>query len=628
MKLNEVRKKELVIFSGYNQRAVISFLRVLEKNNIEDYCIVAVEDDDIFLTKYKEKVVITRKNRKLEIDSMIKMLSDIKNITGSDKLIIIPSTEGLIRFVLENRDLFSKIDCIIPVVKKELYEKISDKYSFYMLCKDNGMTLPNILEKPKEFNYKYVAKAKCYTSKDGKKLTPVLILSENDHNNFSKNDNTNDYFYEEYVEGESIYLLFYISKDGKVVKFSQQNFIQQLNGGSMLAAKCSGVYKKEIADNYIYMLKQEGFYGLIMIELRKKDKDYYMIEANPRMWGPSQLFVDAHVPIFESFLKDIGFVDILGTEDINLSAKYYWSTGFQGLIAYNDDYSQLEGSEDFFDNLTEYRKFDLYNRKDTRGIYYKEFKNNYGKILYDLYNKVSKHSSYQSMPEEIKNIVAGNGELKLISKFEKERWKFITRYVDFKDKTVADIGGNTGFFSFESSKAGAIQVDYYEGNNSHADFVSIAKEIYLGEINVYKEYFDFNNSKNEYNIIFCLNVIHHLGDDFYEAQSLDEAKKQMAECINRMSWHCNTLIFQMGFNWMGDINKGLFANGTKEEMIEFIKNNTNDDWIIEHVGIAQKCNDKIVYENINAMNILRNDMIGEFLNRPIFIMQSRHPNVI
>jgi hypothetical protein len=39
-----------------------------------------------------------------------------------------------------------------------------------------------------------------------------------------------------------------------------------------------------------------------MIELQKKDDHYIMIEANPRLWGPSQLFVDNSQPLFDAFI--------------------------------------------------------------------------------------------------------------------------------------------------------------------------------------------------------------------------------------------------------------------------------------------------------------------------------------
>jgi hypothetical protein len=49
------------------------------------------------------------------------------------------------------------------------------------------------------------------------------------------------------------------------------------------------VYRIHFLADYCY----EGFYGLVMIEVKEYDNQFYMIEANPRLWGPSQLILDA-----------------------------------------------------------------------------------------------------------------------------------------------------------------------------------------------------------------------------------------------------------------------------------------------------------------------------------------------
>jgi hypothetical protein len=98
----------------------------------------------------------------------------------------------------------------------------------------------------------------------------------------------------------------------------------------------------------------------------------------------------------------------------------------------------------------------------------------------------------------------------------------------------------------------------------------------------------------------------------------------MLDNINKLESRCDKLIFQMGFNWKGDIKQCLFSNGTKKEMIDFIKKGTENYWNIESIGIAQvDSNGSIVYEDLNENNIKRDDTLGEFLNRPIFILKSK-----
>ena len=183
--------------------------------------------------------------------------------------------------------------------------------------------------------------------------------------------------------------------------------------------------------------------------------------------------------------------------------------------------------------------------------------------MISLYQNMSKHSGYQILPEEIQQYLGV--DVKTLSRFERERLEYIKKHIDLNDKKVMDIGGNTGYFTFNSIKSGAVHVDYYEGNAVHAEFVEHGKEIYTTErITVFNKYYSFEPTVAEYDLIFCMNVVHHLGDDFFCVKTLEEAKREMMQCVNNLAFSAAVLVFQMGFNWMGNIQKPLFKNGTKK----------------------------------------------------------------
>ena len=76
-------------------------------------------------------------------------------------------------------------------------------------------------------------------------------------------------------------------------------------------------------------MRDIGFRGLIMIELMFEAGKYYMIEANPRMWGPAQLMVDAGTNLYISFVNDYFNTDF----PLDFCGKianplYFWSAGF------------------------------------------------------------------------------------------------------------------------------------------------------------------------------------------------------------------------------------------------------------------------------------------------------------
>ncbi|MED7788019.1 class I SAM-dependent methyltransferase [Francisella sp. 19X1-34] len=243
------------------------------------------------------------------------------------------------------------------------------------------------------------------------------------------------------------------------------------------------------------------------------------------------------------------------------------------------------------------------------------------KELKKMYESQSKHSQYQLLSNDLSKIL-NISDISINSRYEKERLNFILEKVDLKNRKLLDIGGNTGYFSFEALSFGAKSVTYYEGNEKHANFVESAADLLAVQekITIHKKYYDFVNSE-KYDATLLLNVLHHIGDDFGDDKlSIERAKKEMISLLYRALESSKILIFQLGFNWKGDPKLPLFKEGTKEELIEFITKGLNHNYKIE-IGIAEKIDNQIIYKNLNKKNIRRNDSLGEFLNRPIFIIR-------
>ncbi len=246
--------------------------------------------------------------------------------------------------------------------------------------------------------------------------------------------------------------------------------------------------------------------------------------------------------------------------------------------------------------------------------------------LKQLYSNRSKHSNYQILSKRLSKILPPEStEVK--SRSEKERLDYILSHIDVKAKTVLDIGGNTGFFSFELLENGASQIHYYEGNKEHADFVKLAGEI-LGvteRITITNDYLNFKKELiTKYDIILLLNVLHHIGDDYGDGKlTIEKAKKQILSQLVSLQNKADYIVFQLGFNWKGNSDLGLFKNGTKKELIDFISAGIKNVYEINNIGIAEKEDNQIIYKELNERNINRVDSLGEFLNRPLFILKSK-----
>lgn len=249
------------------------------------------------------------------------------------------------------------------------------------------------------------------------------------------------------------------------------------------------------------------------------------------------------------------------------------------------------------------------------------------KAILERHAREGEHSGYRALPERFNAPLVGTAEECQYRYYERERFAFFTRHVDFGGKRCLDIGCNHAYFLFSLLDAGARQVIGYEGQKTCGEFVetAIAKCGCQDQFSFFNEYYQFGTDPQRYDVGLLLNVLHHLGGVYGSGElGMAEAKRGFLDQLNRMSTQVGTLIFQLGFNWKGDPRLGLFPGGTKAEMIDFIRAGTDAHWDIEQIGIAEKGVDGCVsYQPLNERNIARDDTLGEFLNRPVFVLRSK-----
>lgn len=242
------------------------------------------------------------------------------------------------------------------------------------------------------------------------------------------------------------------------------------------------------------------------------------------------------------------------------------------------------------------------------------------KNLQKLYLQTSKHSQYQVLHPEISKLVSLK-EPKF-SKYEKERIEFLKDRLNFQGKTILDTGGNTGYFSIESILLGAKKVFYYEGNVNHAIFLENALDLtrISDKIFIKPHYFNFPDKFKKVDLTLNLNVLHHVGDDYSgHTDDIFNAKKKMVNQMNSLANYSKYQFLQIGFNWKGNINLPLFDKGEKSEIIDFIKENTFNNWELLDVGILD-ASKQDSYQSQNEFNIMNNWSKNEFFNRPIFLL--------
>ena len=373
-----MKQTAVLVFSGYNQRAVIAFCRVLRKHDIRFAIIASGEDDSIYRSGYAKKVVAERGSDALEREDLVVQIRRAQTHIIADAYYIAPSTEALNRFLLSDRDTFTAMNCVIPLVNEDTYRLVSDKYRFTNLCRERGIQIPAFMDKPDAFPL--VAKPKEYLSATQKvALSPVIIASEDEYADFLLKNNESEFFYQQYIGGQSFYLMYYFSPHGGVLSYSQQNLVQQPGGKSIVAAESSDIHERAISSDFVRLFSALGYFGMVMVEVKLYRGEYYLIEANPRFWGPSQLFVDAGCRFFENYLSDFGVSFSSGGIDSRSGGdivRYLWFGGMKQAL---DEQTSLDFHDcdagEFIKQLPEWLAADVYRRDDTSRLFEYELQN-------------------------------------------------------------------------------------------------------------------------------------------------------------------------------------------------------------------------------------------------------------
>lgn len=238
----------------------------------------------------------------------------------------------------------------------------------------------------------------------------------------------------------------------------------------------------------------------------------------------------------------------------------------------------------------------------------------------------NKHRDYISVHESLYPYVDFRNSPGQLGRAERERFAFIREKVSIEGRRIADIGGNTGFFTISYLLAGAKKVTYFETEEVLCDFVDNAcKHLSLRDrLEIINAPFNFqSNDQPVYDCLNLLNVIHHAGEDFAEEiRGLEACRAFMFDSLRKSASYCENLVMQMSFLWRGDPALPMFRTGTKAEMIGDLDAELHRHYLFSSIGVYS-CEDSVSrYSDISAQNIARNFHYREFLNRPIFVMQS------
>ena len=364
-----------VIFSGANERAIIAICRSFWERRVACSIVARPGADLLNLTRFSVWIDAVRAIDALDLNDMLSAVASLRDRFLGERLVFLPTSESIIRLILKHRIQFEAAGLEVPLVSKAIYQRISDKHSFLSLANEFGVLLPPVVDIPTVENLPLVAKPRCELQVGSDlKLYPELLLSPTDLQRFEQNFPSEEYFFQRYLDGSSYYYLAYFPRNGEPLVRYQRNLLQQPNGKSIIAAQLCPCPDEGTRDALIEALRSVGFFGFVMIEVMELNGEFYLIEANPRFWGPFELALKA------GFLPDL----IVGEEaegGCELSARYFWSGGL--LSVWSDSAvprNYLKGKPGLLEVLS-FVSADVYLRFDTHRLLVHEWWRSFQKIF-------------------------------------------------------------------------------------------------------------------------------------------------------------------------------------------------------------------------------------------------------
>lgn len=354
-----------IIFSGHNERAVVALCRFFYLVDLPFFLVACQGNDAILQTDWREYVLFQRKNPILTLKLMEEIAVHLK--LRDLFPVLCPTSEFLNRFVLDNRIAMEMMgwDCALP--EKGLYLELSDKYRSPALIEGlAGLKAPPE-QLPGQWLAPCVLKPKSNVS-DFKVQYPILCEHSQDLQEALEQIRINDWFSQEWIEGQSLYLCAYLDRNGQFGCFWQQNLLQQPGGKSIVLA-CTTVNPGVNVKRLMANLHSMGYFGPFMMEIiRHSSGQLFFIEVNPRFWGPLNLALKACPKLLRLFAEDHGLTPKGIRQALDGSQRWYaWSYGarFGPCRKYPAAQFLTDGTE--VEGLL--RRYDVYGEKDTRVLH-------------------------------------------------------------------------------------------------------------------------------------------------------------------------------------------------------------------------------------------------------------------
>lgn len=284
-------KPLVVIFTGANERAVGAFCRSLQRDHIDFVLITRNAQDLLYRTRLQRHLFAQRTLDALDENEFKRLLLDVKAHYPKRALTLAPSAESINRLLLGMQDWMEREGIQGITVSPAIYRLFSDKEKLLAAAVTVGLEIPAAVEQLSESQIPFVLKPRVESGAHGQRIYPLLVRNVAEYSEHAVSYDAKRYLIQRYIDGQSFYYV-YFRNDAGVVALFQRNIVQQAAGKSMVAAELVRCPDADTNQRLRVLLEQHEYCGFIMFEVMESAGRHFLIEANPRLWGPMQLALE------------------------------------------------------------------------------------------------------------------------------------------------------------------------------------------------------------------------------------------------------------------------------------------------------------------------------------------------
>lgn len=278
----------VVVFGGANERAVIALCRSLLRERVPFRLVARNAQDPLYKTRYSRWIFAERREDRLDAGEFQQLLLRIQEAFPGQRLFVAPSAESINRLLLAMADWLGEHGIQGITTAEDTYLNFSEKERCLAAAERVGLAIPEEYPAYEERYLPLVLKPRSEFAADGERLYPLLVRSPAEFRRHAARYSPAMYLLQRYVDGQSLYYLYFRNGKG-IAALYQRNVAQQAAGKSIVAAELIECPDADTDRRLRGLLEACDYRGFIMFEVMRCAGRDYLIEANPRLWGPMQL---------------------------------------------------------------------------------------------------------------------------------------------------------------------------------------------------------------------------------------------------------------------------------------------------------------------------------------------------